>query len=177
MRKILFVIASAFLFVSCGGSGSKKAGDVIIEPVSEKVEGPVGEYFEVVKKDYKVEKNQYDNYEVFVEFKRIAEGLPEPWTKGMEIGSRDGQFKVKFTYEFLDADGNVIAEDSNSAKKMRAICALPVGESTSILVTVTDSAVVHATQFKVGSKAKYKVPKSEKNSVSESDTESESEED
>ena len=180
MRKILFVIVSAFLFVSCGGSGSKKneePQDIKIKPVSEKVQGPLGEYFEVVSKDYKVKKDY--SYEVSIEFKRIAEGLPEPWTKGMEVGTDDGQLVAKFTYEFQDADGSVIAQTTGDCfDDMKAICALSVGASTTILVNIYDDGFnASAAQFKVGSLLEYHAPKPEESSASASSSESRSDED
>ena len=82
MKKIFYyfsIVIMTICLASCGGDG--------ITPVSEKIQGPLGQYFEVVSKDYKVKDGK-----VGIEIKRIKEGFPEPWTEGMEVGYSDKTF-------------------------------------------------------------------------------------
>ena len=123
---------------SCGGDG--------ITPVSEKIQGPLGQYFEVVSKDYKVKDGK-----VGIEIKRIKEGFPEPWTEGMEVGYSDGEMEPQFTAEFQDADGSVISKDKTDKiwdkDELSAIAALGVDETASITFDVSEDAA----QVKIGS--------------------------
>lgn len=84
---ILFLVTVCL--ASCGGSGLK--------PISNKIQGPLGKFFEVVDRNYSLKDGQ-----VAIEFKRIAEGGPKDasWSSS-----------PTFTVELLDADGNVVASD------------------------------------------------------------------
>ena len=82
INAFLFAVL-ALLLTACSGSGLK--------PVSEKIQGPLGEYFEVVTKDYKAKDGK-----VSIEIKRIKDGFPEPWEKGMEVGYGDGTITPLF---------------------------------------------------------------------------------
>lgn len=64
--KFCIVVILAAIMAACKGGGS-------MTPVSEKIQGPLGEYFEVVTKDYKAKDGK-----VSIEIKRIKDGLPEP---------------------------------------------------------------------------------------------------
>ena len=64
--KIYLFAALAVILMSCGGSS--------MNPVSEKIQGPLGDYFEVVDRDYKPNSGK-----VSIEIKRIKEGFPAPW--------------------------------------------------------------------------------------------------
>lgn len=84
---ILFLVTVCL--ASCGGSDLK--------PTSNKIQGPLGKFFEVVDRNYSLKDGQ-----VAIEFKRIAEGGPKDasWSSS-----------PTFTVELLDADGNVVASD------------------------------------------------------------------
>lgn len=92
MKTIKFYLfaAIAILLVAC------KGGDTMT-PVSEKIQGPLGEYFEVVSRDYKAIDGK-----VSIEIKRIKEGLPAPWEEGMEVGYTGGYCEPIFYIEFQD---------------------------------------------------------------------------
>lgn len=128
----------ALLLTACSGSGLK--------PVSEKIQGPLGEYFEVVTKDYKAKDGK-----VSIEIKRIKDGFPEPWEKGMEVGYGDGTITPLFSVEFQDGDGNVVGKDAadiiSDTDELKAIAALNTDESASI----TFDCPKDAKQFKVNS--------------------------
>ena len=119
-----------------------------IKPVSEKIQGPLGEYFQVVSKDYKENEST-----ISIEIKRIKDGFPEPWEKGMEVGFSEGKFEPHFTIELQDADGNVISKDKTEIvfdnDDLKSIAALGIDESSSITFGYMN--FIGVTQFKVGS--------------------------
>ena len=137
INAFLFAVL-ALLLTACSGSGLK--------PVSEKIQGPLGEYFEVVTKDYKAKDGK-----VSIEIKRIKDGFPEPWEKGMEVGYGDGTITPLFSVEFQDGDGNVVGKDAadiiSDIEELKAIAALNTDESASI----TFDCPKDAKQFKVNS--------------------------
>lgn len=84
----LLAILSAIL-MSCGDSGNT------VNPTSEKIQGPLGDYFEVAVKDYKVKDDK-----ISIEFKRIKEGFPAPWAEGMEVGNDAGYLNLHLQLNF-----------------------------------------------------------------------------
>lgn len=86
-----------------------------IRPVSSKIDGPLGDFFEVVQRDYKIVGNQ-----VNFEFKRIDDGMMES----------------PIVAELLDDSGNLIGTstvDSNSNHDdLRFLYANKIGESSAI---------------------------------------------
>lgn len=138
--KFFLLAALAVFFVACKGSGS-------MSPVSEKIQGPLGDYFEVVSRDYKA-----GDGKVSIEFKRVKDGFPAPWVEGMEVGYSGGKFEPIFSIEFQDGDGNVISKDATSViadeDEMKAIAALAVGETATITFDCMSEGVA---QFKVNS--------------------------
>jgi len=137
--KLFLFMALASLMSSCGNGGG-------VTPVSEKIQGPLGEYFAVVNKTYKAKDGT-----VNVEIKRIKAGFPEPWQEGMKVGYTEGEFEPHFTAEFQDPDGNVVSKDNTDIVWDRddlvAIAALLVDESA----TVSFECSEEAAQFKLGS--------------------------
>lgn len=141
MKKIMFMLALvAMTLMSCGGSSNGS-----ISPVSEKIQGPLRDYFEVVVRDYKI-----NDGNLSVEIKRIKEGFPSPWTEGMKVGYSDGYFEPLFTIEFQDADGNVLNKDISDIvfdrEALEAIAALNVGETATITFNCNEK---DAKKFKV----------------------------
>lgn len=130
---IILVAIMAIFLMGC------KSGDTIA-PKDNKIQGSLGEYFEVVDKDYKVSDGK-----VSIEIKRIKEGLPAPWVSGMEIGCDGGQFEPTFVIEFLDEDDNVVSKASTDIAldmdDLRTITSLGVNESSTIQFECADNAV------------------------------------
>lgn len=135
--KFFLVAALAVFLVSCKGS---------MTPISKKIQGPLGDYFEVVSKDYKVVDGR-----VSIEIKRVKDGFPDPWIEGMEVGYSGGQFTPTFSVEFQDASGNVVGKDATDIvfdeKELEAVAALAVGETA----TITFDCDKDADKFKVSS--------------------------
>ena len=146
MKKSFLLIVCAVALVvnlcSCGGGA--------IKPVSEKIQGPLGDYFQVVSKDYKEKDGK-----ISVEIKRVKEGFPEPWEEGMEVGYGDGDFEPLFSIELQDADGIVVSKDQSDIvwdeDDLKAVAALGVDESTSVTFGGLLLKFDGVTQFKVGS--------------------------
>lgn len=147
MKKFYFVAIAmlAMLMAACSKDGGT------LTPVTEKIQGPLGQYFEVVSKEYKLD----DTWKIRVEIKRIQEGFPAPWEEGMEVGYSDGYMEPQFTIEFQDADGNIVHKDQSdivfSVDDLVAIAALGVGETASIKFQAQGKDI---TQFKMGSSFK-----------------------
>lgn len=140
-KKFLFLMAVyAILLTSCGDSEMK--------PKSTKISGPLGEYFEVVDRSYKVNHSGQCN----IEIKRIKEGFPAPWEEGMKVGHSKGEIEIGFSVEYMDDDQDVEVKDATDIvferEALEAVAALGVGESTTIPF---DAKIKKATQFKVGS--------------------------
>lgn len=135
--KFFLVAALAVFLVSCKGS---------MTPISKKIQGPLGDYFEVVSKDYKAVDGK-----VSIEIKRVKDGFPDPWIEGMEVGYLGGQFTPTFSVEFQDASGNVVSKDATDIvfdeKELEAVAALAVGETA----TITFDCDKDADKFKISS--------------------------
>ena len=167
MKRILNSIISAgalFAFalsmLSCGGR------EVVVTPSKSSISGPLGEYFQVVDRNYKV-KDGYIN----IEIERIENGLPDPWVDGVEVGYNDNRVEPSFVVEFLDEDGDILCKDQTdivwNKDELVAVVALGVGESSSIPfgANVTKG----LSSFKVSSTFKYHEPvKAESTTVSSS---------
>ena len=148
---VLLLIVTILLVLlslsSCNSGGLK--------PSQTKISGPLGEYFEVVDRDYKVNDSGVCN----IEIKRIKAGFPAPWEEGMEIGYGDGDIEPSFTVEFMDEDGDVEYKDGTDIvadqEALEAIAALGVGESTTIPFSAN---IKKSSKFKVSSLFKAHEP-------------------
>ena len=122
-------------FVACS-NGEK------VSPTSQKVNGPLGKFFEVVERDYKMSENELN-----VEFKRIAEGGP----KGASWSS-----EPMFTVELQDEDGNVLTSKRTDVvldkEKLETIFSLGIDETASITFKFDKDKIKGASRFKVSSR-------------------------
>ncbi len=131
------VLAISLTACSAGGK---------LTPTSKKVNGPLGKFFEVVERDYKM--TEYELvYELSVEFKRIAKGGPTDasWSS-----------KPTFTVELLDEDGNSITSEHTdvvfSEKQLEAVFSLGIDETATITFRFFKNMTKGAVKFKVSSK-------------------------
>lgn len=131
----------AISLAACGGSSSGK-----LTPTAKKVNGPLGKFFEVVERDYKVSKDGAV-FCLSVEFKRIAEGGPTKASWSSE---------PTFTVEFLDEDGNSIGSESTNVvrheEQLESVFSLGIDETASVTFKFDENEVPKATKFKVTSK-------------------------
>lgn len=140
MKKVfLFVlmISAMFMLASCGSKSNYK-----LTPTSKKINGPLGKFFEVVEREYKINGN-----ELSVEFKRIAEG-----------GPTDASWSTHptFSVEIQDEDGNSIASRHTDVvlteEQLEAVFSLGVDETASITFKFNEDKIKDAAKFKVSSK-------------------------
>ncbi len=145
MKKInLIMLATlAVCMVACKGKdGSEKKTDSspqVITVVKE-ISGPMGEFFEIVPKEYTVNEEEGT---VYIEIKRIKDGMPEPWKKGMkEAMGFDGDYTFDIIPEYRDNNGSVIGKSHQqhnlSGPDTQELAGLSVGESVSISFYVED---------------------------------------
>lgn len=142
MRKINFIIAICAIVISaCGDSG--------IKPKTAKISGPLGEFFEVVDREYKFVpyENNKDLLQINVEIKRIKEGGPKDASWSSE---------PTFSISIMDGSENVIATESSDIvfekEELENIFALGIDETSSIPFK-TDKDKANATVlFKISSK-------------------------
>ena len=143
------IFALAISFISCGRK------EVVVTPSKSSISGSLGEYFQVVDRNYKV-KNGCIN----IEIERITNGLPDPWVEGMEVGYSDNRVEPGFVVEFLDEDGDILCKDQTDIvwdkDELVAVVALGKGETSSIPfgANVTKG----LSSFKVSSTFKYHEP-------------------
>ena len=143
MKKMFFLSLAicAMILCSCGEGG--------IKPKTTKITGPLGEFFEVVNREYK-----YVNYEnntgllqLNVEIKRIKEGGP----KDASWSSRP-----TFTVSILDGDENVLATESTDVvfnrDALESLFALGVDETSPIAIQFDKKNTDGTAYFKVASK-------------------------
>ena len=114
--KIIGITLLAGCFTACsGGNGS-------IKPVAKKINGPLGNFFEVVDRDYKIKDGNLS-----VEFQRIESGGPTEASWSSE---------PTFIVELLDDDGNLISSSSTNVvytkDQLESVFSLGVEESSSI---------------------------------------------
>ena len=113
-----------------------------LTPTSKKVNGPLGKFFEVVERDYKMNDN-----ELSVEFKRIAKGGPTGASWSSE---------PTFTVELQDEDGNSIASEHTdvvfSKEQLESVFSLGIDETASITFKFDKDKTKEAVRFKVSSK-------------------------
>ena len=135
--KISKLLGFTFLvscFFACSDGGNS------IKPVAKKINGPLGNFFEVVDRDYKIKDGKLS-----IEVQRIADGGPEDasWTT-----------EPAFTVELLDEDGNLISSKSTSLvltkEQLEAVFSLGAEESSSITFDFNNTKGV--AKFKVSSK-------------------------
>lgn len=135
MKRIkLFVMTMiAITLVACGNEGK-------INPTSKKINGPLGKFFEVVERDYKISDDEFG-----VEFKRIAEG-----------GPNDASWDTHPTFlvELQDEDGNTISTKNTDVvftkEQLETVFSLGVDETASITFKFDKTKGV--VKFKVSSK-------------------------
>lgn len=141
----------AISLAACGGSsrsGSVRDSDSAsgkLTPTTKMVTGPLGKFFEVVERDYKLSDEGGLLLSLSVEFKRIAEGGPTSYEPS----------KPTFILELLDEDGNLIeATDYYSSDQMETVLSLGLDETSFIMYKPDEKNLPKATKFKVSSRWK-----------------------
>lgn len=133
------ILACFCLFtVSCSGGGDGLTAE-------SKINGPLGTFFEVVDKNYKIVEDEFSP-KINVQIKRISEGGP----KDVSWESRPG-FKI----EVFDSDDDLIASNETDVvfdeDQLKAIFALGVGETASLSFKLDVKNLENAHKLKVSS--------------------------
>ncbi len=146
LKYFSLILLTLLFAVSC--SEEKKEDKVSVKTA--KISGPLSPYFEVVPKDYKIQHDTF--YEVSFEVKRIAEGLPEPWSAEL---ANSGKYDIEsdLSVEFIDAEGNVL-DKTVMLVDTEELFALGVGESTSFNCYIDNSDVSTVASARFGSSFK-----------------------
>lgn len=115
MKTAKFFVMACFAIVLASCGDKKDSDEIVITPETTKIKGDLGDYFEVVDKEYTVTKDFGDM--VSVEVKRTdadysfnINGVEPYGTSGQGVNGHAG-----FGIEILDEDGNVIEKVAASA--------------------------------------------------------------
>ncbi len=135
MKYLSYIVVALFVIcvTSCGNGET-------VTPTSKRINGPLGEFFEVVERDYKVGDDA-----ISVEIMRIAEGGPTgaSWST-----------HPTFSVELQDEDGNTISTKSTDViftkEQLETVFSLNLDETASI--TFKFDKTNGAAKFKVSSK-------------------------
>lgn len=157
----LMLACFGFVATSCGGGNSDGL------TAETKISGPLGEFFEVVDKNYKMTTEEaLTKYgKISIQIKRIAEGGPKDASWSSE---------PTFNLDIMDADDNVLGSDKSDVvmdkEQLEAIFALGVGETATLTFNVHGE-LEGAAKLKVSSKWKEEKEKSEMTDNSSDDEE------
>lgn len=129
---------------------------------SEKIEGALSEYYKVVANDYEI-----NGGVINVKLEKTADGFPEPWKDGMEIGYAVGQVEPVFGIEFIGETGEIICKEETDMEEMdmlgdeslRTVSALVKGETASLAFAVAqESDMGKVGTIKITSRLVYHEP-------------------
>lgn len=170
MKKTFLLLFTALAFMACGGSSqsndeSEEAQEYSVEVTSPKINGPLGQYFEVEARTYKI-KNDFMK-EVYFEVKRIADGLPAPWTEGMTTDNYD--IELEINAQFMDEDGSVLCKKSLSIDS-EELMSLGVDESAQFEAFIDREVYDKVSTVKFGSSFKVSPAKPDNTTASVSDS-------
>ena len=109
MRKTSLYIGLSILIItllaSCGGEKKEKQISVIVKPKTTAIKGDLGEYFEVVNKEYQINKNDMFNV-ISVEVKRNEKAFSFSTEKLNPFGVNDNEaYHVGFGIELYSNKG------------------------------------------------------------------------
>ena len=136
MKHIQFfvLIVLSLLVCSCNETGKT------IRPVSEKINGPLGDYFQLVSGDYLPQEGQ-----ITFDFLRIKEGWPVPMKTNAPLGDCDECYEPSLMAEFMDQEGNVLTKSFVdyffAPEQMAALMELKQNEKGSMTFAITTNGV------------------------------------
>ena len=125
--------------------------NTVIKPMSESINGPLGDYFQMVQGDYPIQEGRAS-----ISFKRIKEGWPVPMNANVTLGDCNECYEPSLMAEFMDPNGNVLsrslADINASLGQMKALMDLELNETGSVSFAVVSKGV---TQVKMLSNFVY----------------------
>ncbi len=132
------LVCFTLVAISCSGGGNELTADT-------KITGPLGKFFEVVDKNYKILEDE-SSVRISIQIKRISEGGPK---------DASWESRPEFKIEVLDSDDDLITSDAThlvfDEKQLNAIFALGVGETTNLTFTFDEKKLENAHKVKVSS--------------------------
>ena len=127
---IFTVLVLSFLMLSFVNKPEDEVNKPI-KPVSEKINGPMGAYFQVVQKEYLAQDGL-----ITIEFKRIKDGWPAVMKTNAQLGDCDECYEIGFMAEFMDQNGNVLrkslADYISSYSQLAGLRSLKLSETGSV---------------------------------------------
>lgn len=106
-----------------------------VKPASPNINGPLGEYFQLVQGDYPVQEGK-----TAISFKRIKEGWPVPMNTDAALGDCDECYEPSLMAEFMDQEGNVLmkvqADFFSSPEQIKTLMDLKLDETSSVSFAV-----------------------------------------
>lgn len=110
------ILIASTIFTSCGGGEKKETNEVTIKPKSTSIKGDLGDYFEVVDKDYviKVEEGSFMGGGIIsVEVKRTDKDFDFPTDNINPFGTNGGEdYHVGFGIELLGESGPITVKQA-----------------------------------------------------------------
>lgn len=142
MKKLTTILAviifASVIFASCNG-GAKKDESVKIKPKTTIIKGDLGDYFEVVDKEYEIKKNEGEMFTLItVEVKRNSKDFTFPTTNINPFGTNGGEdYHVGFGIELLGESGPITVVPATAdgmggpydSKDVTALMTLKKGET------------------------------------------------
>lgn len=127
MKHIQFFLLVALALLMCCCNENSQA----IKPISEKINGSLGDYFQLVQGNYLPQEGR-----VTFDLLRIKEGWPVPMKTNALLGDCDECFEPSFMAEFMDQEGDVLAKSIvdffSAPEQMTALMELKPNEKGSI---------------------------------------------
>ena len=137
MKRIHFFMLLLLSLLVCSCNEGNKA----IKPVSEKINGPLGDYFQLVQNAYPTQDGQ-----VAIDFKRIKEGWPVPMKTNASLGDCNECYEPSLMAEFMDQEGNVLVKSQadiySAHEQLAALMALNVDETGTVSFAVSSEGII-----------------------------------
>ncbi|RQO32562.1 hypothetical protein DBR32_02910 [Taibaiella sp. KBW10] len=163
MKKIIIpALMLGLFFASCKNeSSSTKETSAAIKPQSTKINGPIGDYYEVIDKEYKIDDSGMFNV-ISVTIKRKSANLPFEPNKTVPYGTEQAgkSTHIGFGIELLDEKGNSLevknASESGlggvfSSDDIISIINLQNGETATVRWSVDKELTSKVKSFKITS--------------------------
>lgn len=117
MKVIGAVIIASFIAIGCGGKKEKDTS-VTVKPKTTTIKGDLGDYFEVVNKDYLLKKDELDKSIISVEVKRNNTDFPFPAESINPFGTDGSEsYLAGFGIELFDASEPVEIKNATDTGK------------------------------------------------------------
>lgn len=137
------IFSTLLLLISISVLSFAQVSGTSLTPKSTKIVGPLAQYYKVVDRTYKSKGDK-----VYVEVRKIKEGLPKPWTKNTGLEIRQSVWEVdgidlRLSIVFYDIDGDAVGTDRAdwiyTEEAIQKMLYLSPGETASIPFKLEDA--------------------------------------